>query len=178
MYYVSSRYYDPEIGRFLNGDEAIMLFLGKEEVHSNNLFSYCENSPIINVDFRGYVKINIKWVWWTVEGLIWLIPAMFSIAKIWKTVSRSASRLYNFGLKLISYGKKLLSKLDDRLYWAFARDSSYRIVKTIGVLAGFVTIFFSIGVMVQYIIDILDGKWDGYLNTSNIRPKLDLTKDY
>lgn len=31
---------------------------------------------------------------------------------------------------------------------------------------------------IQYIIDILDGKWDGYLDTSHISPKLDLWKKY
>ena len=178
LYYLQSRYYDADVGRFVNGDEACLLFFSQYGVLWNNLYVYCENNVITSVDYRGYIKINIQWVWWTVDGLIWLIPALFSIAKIWSTVSRSANRLYNFGLSLISYGKKLLSKLDDRLYWAFAKDSSYRIIKTIGVLAGFATIFFSIGVMVQYIIDILDGKWDGYLNTGNIRPALDLTKDY
>lgn len=32
--------------------------------------------------------------------------------------------------------------------------------------------------IVQYIIDILDGKWDGYLDTNRFGPKLDLTRDY
>ena len=177
LYYLQSRYYNPELGRFINADD-ISFLSASGTLLANNLFAYCENNPTTNCDSFGYAKINIKWVWWTVDSIIWLIPALFSIAKMWRTVSRSANKLYNFGLKMISYGKKLLLKLDDRLYCAFARESTYRILKTIGVLAGFVTVLVSIGAMVQYIIDILDGKWDGSLNTSNIRPKLDLTKDY
>ena len=178
LYYVSSRYYDPEIGRFLNADEAIMLFLGQEEILGNNLFSYCENCPTTNVDLWGYVKINIKWLGTAIDLIIWLIPALFAISKIWKTVSKSASKLVSFGNKLISVVKQLFKRFDDRLYCAFAKESTYRIVRTIGVLAGIITIISSIGSIVQYIIDILDGKWDGYLNTNRFGPKLDLTRDY
>lgn len=178
LYYVSSRYYDPEIGRFLNSDEAIMLFLGQEEILGNNLFSYCENCPTTNVDLWGYVKINIKWLGTAIDLIIWLIPALFAISKIWRTVSKSASKLVSFGNKLISVGKQLFKRFDDRLYCAFAKESTYRIVRTIGVLAGIITIISSIGSIVQYIIDILDGKWDGYLNTNRFGPKLDLTRDY
>ena len=178
MYYLQSRYYDPSVGRFVNGDDVNIFVLLQQTTLCNNLYCYCENSPIINLDIRGFAKINIKWVWWTVDAIIWLIPALYSISKIWRTVSKSANKLYQFGLKLISYGKKLLQRVDNRLYWAFARESSYRIVRTIGVLAGMITVFFSIGSMIQYIIDILDGKWDGYLNTSSIKPRLDLTRDY
>ena len=178
LYYLQSRYYDPVVGRFVNSDEVIMLFLGQEEALSKNLFSYCENSPTTNVDLWGYVKINIKWLGTAIDLIIWLIPALFAIAKIWKTVSKSASKLVSFGNKLISVGKQLFKRFDDRLYCAFAKESTYRIVRTIGVLAGIITIISSIGSIVQYIIDILDGKWDGYLNTNQFGPKLDLTRDY
>ena len=178
LYYIASRYYDSENGRWLNCDSALMLFLGQEDTLSNSLFAYCENSPTDNIDFLGYAKINIKWLGTAVDIIIWLIPALFAIAKVWSTVSKSSSKLVSFGNKLISAGKKLFKRFDDRLYCAFAKESTYRIVKTIGVLAGVITIISSIGSIVQYIIDILDGKWDGYLDTNKFGPKLDLTKDY
>ena len=52
LYYVSSRYYDPEIGRFLNSDEAQFVNFS-ESLLSSNLFCYCHNSPINNVDENG-----------------------------------------------------------------------------------------------------------------------------
>ena len=53
LYYVSSRYYDPEIGRFLNSDDPI--FLGATgKVASYNLFAYCENNPVNYKDPSGY----------------------------------------------------------------------------------------------------------------------------
>lgn len=51
-------------------------------------------------------------------------------------------------------------------------------MKTIGVLAGIISIVSLIGSIAQYIIDILDGRWDGYFDTSRFGPKLDLTRDY
>ena len=147
-------------------------------IHSNNLYSYCNNDPVNNLDIGGYVKINIKWLGRAIDLIIWLVPTLLAISRIWKTVSRSANKLVSFGDKLIKAGRKLFKRFDDRLYCAFAKDSTYRIVKTIGVLSGIVTIVSSIGNIVQYIIDILDGKWDGYLDTDHFAPRLDLTKDY
>ena len=50
MYYLQSRYYDPEIGRFINADALVATgqgFLG------NNMFTYCANNPVINADPTG-----------------------------------------------------------------------------------------------------------------------------
>ncbi len=48
LYYLQSRYYDPTVGRFVNGDEQFCSrFIG------TNLFCYTENSPIIGVDADG-----------------------------------------------------------------------------------------------------------------------------
>ncbi len=143
-----------------------------------NTFAYCGNEPINNIDPDGYVKINIKWLGFAVDFIIWLIPTLFAISKIWSSVLQSADKLLALGQELIKYGKKLLKRLDDRLYCAFARDTTYRIVKTLGVLAGIANIFFSIGDLVEYIVDILDGRWDGYLDTDNFGPKLTLNKEY
>lgn len=51
LYYLQSRYYDPVTGRFLNEDTVA----GSNEnaVHFN-LFSYCGNSPVNNIDLDGY----------------------------------------------------------------------------------------------------------------------------
>ena len=177
LYYLQSRYYDPFTGRFLNADDTA--FIGVSgTVLSGNLFAYCENNPVNHIDNYGYVKINIKWLSYAVDAILWLIPDLYAVSKIWKSVSKTASKLVSFGKKLISVGKTLFKRLDNRLYCAFAKESTYRIVKTIGKLAGIISIISSPGSIVQYLIDILDGKWDGYLNTSHIKPKFDLKKRY
>ena len=52
FYYVSSRYYDPEIGRWLNADDIDYLGADGSSL-SHNLFAYCLNNPINNFDVGG-----------------------------------------------------------------------------------------------------------------------------
>ena len=52
FYYVSSRYYDPEIGRFINADDPD--YLGADgNLLSNTLFAYCMNKPVNRYDVNG-----------------------------------------------------------------------------------------------------------------------------
>ena len=52
LYYVSSRYYDAQIGRFVNAD-AIGLLGANGDFVSLNLFAYCGNNPVVRVDTNG-----------------------------------------------------------------------------------------------------------------------------
>ncbi len=55
MYYLQSRYYDPTIGRFVNGDDAT--YLGASgTIIGYNLFAYCENSACNFMDCQGYLS--------------------------------------------------------------------------------------------------------------------------
>ena len=51
FYYLQSRYYNPEIGRFISADS---LMGTKGEILSHNLYAYCGNNPIMNIDPNGY----------------------------------------------------------------------------------------------------------------------------
>lgn len=54
MYYLRSRYYDPEWGRFLNADT----FLGRIGGQlRHNLFAYCSNAPVGFLDNSGHEQI-------------------------------------------------------------------------------------------------------------------------
>jgi len=50
LYYVSSRYYDPEIGRWINADGFVSTGQG---VLGYNMFAYCGNNPVSRVDPTG-----------------------------------------------------------------------------------------------------------------------------
>lgn len=50
FYYLGSRYYDPQIGRFLNADGA---FHEQNGLFQCNLFAYCKNSPVGYSDADG-----------------------------------------------------------------------------------------------------------------------------
>ena len=50
FYYLQSRYYDPEIGRFINADGQLNQ---QERISGYNLFAYCNNDPINMIDSDG-----------------------------------------------------------------------------------------------------------------------------
>ena len=58
LYLTGTRYYDPEIGRFINADGQL-----NDDIIGSNLFTYCGNNPITRADSTGQG-------WWIVAGAI------------------------------------------------------------------------------------------------------------
>ena len=58
IYYVSSRYYNPEICRFTNADDVDLLG-ANGDFTSLNLFAYCGNNPVSRADSSGYLWLNV-----------------------------------------------------------------------------------------------------------------------
>ena len=52
MYYLNSRYYDPEVGRFINADTTDVLGI-QADLYNKNLFAYCDNNPVMRKDSVG-----------------------------------------------------------------------------------------------------------------------------
>ncbi len=52
LYYLNSRYYDAEVGRFINADAYASTGQG---ILGNNMFAYCLNNPAMYVDYNGLV---------------------------------------------------------------------------------------------------------------------------
>jgi len=51
LYYLNSRYYNPEIGRFINADGLI----GEVgDILGHNMYAYCGNNPVMRIDPTGY----------------------------------------------------------------------------------------------------------------------------
>ena len=56
FYYLQSRYYDPEIGRFINADSYASTGQG---ILGNNMFAYCGNNPVNYCDPAGEAYTDI-----------------------------------------------------------------------------------------------------------------------
>ena len=57
FYYLQSRYYDPEIGRFINADSYAST--DATGLLSTNMFAYCENDPVNKSDPTGEVLLEM-----------------------------------------------------------------------------------------------------------------------
>ena len=55
LYYLQSRYYNPQWGRFINADEFL---IQSQELLGNNLYAYCMNNPINRYDPNGCFSIS------------------------------------------------------------------------------------------------------------------------
>lgn len=79
MYYLNSRYYNPEVGRFINSD----VMLGQtKDLSSTNMYLYCANNPIMYVDE---------------DGKFWNIAAGFIIGGLISATVSIASQLITTG---------------------------------------------------------------------------------
>ena len=98
VYYLQSRYYDANVGRFVNGDEAIFCALCNE-ILTTNEFSYCFNSPINNQDASGYYTAS------SLKNKSWLFKLAsnfgINIGLINKTVKKQFFRINLWLVKLI-----------------------------------------------------------------------------
>jgi len=73
LYYLISRYYDPVIGRFINGDSVVAEVAGS--VHGFNLYAYCFNNPVNMEDSNG------NWPRW-LSGAVTFVAAVVMVAAV------------------------------------------------------------------------------------------------
>lgn len=71
MYYLKTRYYDPEIGRFITIDG--VSYLAPNTINGLNLYAYCNNNPVMRVDPEGNSSISMS-------TIVDAVAALFEIA--------------------------------------------------------------------------------------------------
>ncbi|PJI07266.1 MULTISPECIES: RHS repeat-associated core domain-containing protein [Clostridium] len=70
LYYLQSRYYNPEMGRFINADDIEELKNEDSDLLDYNRFAYCSNNPVNKIDDNGH------FAW----ALIYFVPGIGQIA--------------------------------------------------------------------------------------------------
>ena len=63
LYYLQSRYYDPQMGRFISPDALVSTGQG---ILGNNMFAYCLNNPVNMYDASGnlpeWIRDKLRWI--------------------------------------------------------------------------------------------------------------------
>ena len=54
FYYLNSRFYDPEVKRFLSSDVYAVVFAATNGITDKNLYNYCDNNPVMRADDSGH----------------------------------------------------------------------------------------------------------------------------
>ena len=71
LYFLQTRYYDPEVGRFLNRDS--VQYADPETINGLNLYAYCLNNPVEYADPTGQfwdTVLDILFIGWDIYNLI------------------------------------------------------------------------------------------------------------
>ncbi len=102
LYYLNSRYYDPELGRFISPDT--LEYLSPNNINGLNLYCYCNNNPINYADPDGYFAVGAFLIGLAVS---WVISSIASYYLGEHLVS-GASSVYG-GVQTIATGISLLA---------------------------------------------------------------------
>lgn len=79
MYYLQSRYYDPEVGRFINCDD--VNYIGySDTANSYNAFAYCENDPVNSWNYNGNLAFRLRWQWTVAIGTLFTLVRVLGIS--------------------------------------------------------------------------------------------------
>jgi len=92
LYYLQSRYYNPEWGRFVNADTFVSTGQG---LLAHNMYVYCNNNPANEMDPYGYFAVAVTLVatnWWNPVG--WTIAAV-GVVYIGYQAGKAIKKQYN-----------------------------------------------------------------------------------
>lgn len=103
LYYLQSRYYDPEIGRFISADDLLATSCG---VLEHNMYVYCNNNPINQMDSSGDISIAIVGL---VIGIAALVISSFNNSSNTGVVSSLVEGVGSVASSVTSGVKKAVS---------------------------------------------------------------------
>ena len=124
LYFLKTRYYDPEIGRFMTIDD--IGYLDPESINGLNLYAYCGNNPVNCIDRTGqfwdYIFDAVFLVWSVIDFLKdpsdwknWVALGVDIIFAVIPFVPSGAGQLIKIGSNIdnVIDLTKAVNKLDD-----------------------------------------------------------------
>ncbi len=155
MYYLQSRYYDPEICRFINADSTD--YLGATgTLLSYNLFAYCENEPVNRVDPKG-TKYNISTTYYVLPDIYFLTTRIDYL--VGNKIKKSLSTFYILqnGIVTISNSVPALKRIIKNKWSYYLAKGIYKAAKKInsGYLKGRTVKGIQFEILVHYYASVL-----------------------
>ena len=110
FYYLKSRYYNPQWGRFVNAD----ILFSTNEVAENNIFVYCRNNPVNRVDNEGERSFTIisknemkeRSQTWSKEFIMWIEGLLLAQEYVDVNCDNEGVYLKNGGPMKFTYNNK------------------------------------------------------------------------
>ena len=84
LYYLNTRYYDPEVGRFISRDS--IDYATPETINGLNLYAYCLNNPVMYFDRLG----NFPWL------ILSLVAVVMLFTPVGGTVAQVATSVVSY----------------------------------------------------------------------------------
>ena len=115
MYYLQSRYYNADWGRFVNGDDTDILQLEQGQLLEANLFAYCANNPINMIDEDGF----------QFKAIFTKLPSLIKGVKI------AGKYVYKYAAKGVSFVKNACGKIFKKGWAKSVPNKAYDIANKI-----------------------------------------------
>ena len=141
LYYLQSRYYDAEVGRFINADDTNMLEMQLNSMFKDNLYCYCNSNPVNYDDATGF---SPRW-WHLAKGAYLIGIGLNTILKLYKK----------------GFVRTVLSAISTRIliYTARAAIVLMALQQYIAVIANIITIVSIVLAVKKLTLNIPTGLW-------------------